>query len=411
MTAINQGMYEFKRESLIEIRKLMGISQNKMAELLGIPPNTLSRWETGATVPDASALAAIQSLAKENSVNPPSFFAIRKSPIEFNITSKALTQPTDILTIFKSFQSYLQTHIESIGTILAPIIKVEINNSALVTSSWPQIVFTGVKLEIAHTGGDTEIIRPFKLKTKKLQKSPEPAERNVVTPWQLDSKRQKLLTIKYNNVTTIGYEQFPYVTTDESRHGEVLFPGQSLIFEMDVTPESIPYLQFKVEGTISRRHLLHYVETFSMPENITKPSALNAFIDFTKLGIYEPLENIIKVMPKFDNNTRMEELQTFLKYLVETISDIKEIQKKLDVVFHQHKYNWFKAHLRAAFIYLDRVSSNILQLKESIELNNLDKIAAAVSAILAARGESDHLNSETKELMRAYNISEEELIK
>jgi hypothetical protein len=53
----------------------------------------------------------------------------------------------------------------------------------------------------------------------------------------------------------------------------------------------------------------------------------------------------------------------------------------------------------------------ILHLKESIESNNLDKIAADVSAILAARGESDQLKSETKELMRVYNISEEELIK
>jgi transcriptional regulator with XRE-family HTH domain len=62
MTPINQGLYEFKKESLIELRKTMGVSQSKMAELLGVPANTLSRWETGATVPDASSLAAIYSL-------------------------------------------------------------------------------------------------------------------------------------------------------------------------------------------------------------------------------------------------------------------------------------------------------------------------------------------------------------
>lgn len=48
----------------------MGLSQGKMAGVLGVPSNTLSRWEIGTTVPDATSLAAFYSIAKEHGITP-----------------------------------------------------------------------------------------------------------------------------------------------------------------------------------------------------------------------------------------------------------------------------------------------------------------------------------------------------
>ena len=56
----------------------MKLKQKKMAEMLGVPANTLSRWENGATTPDAVSLAAIYSLAKEHGMTA-EFFQPRKS--------------------------------------------------------------------------------------------------------------------------------------------------------------------------------------------------------------------------------------------------------------------------------------------------------------------------------------------
>lgn len=77
--SVKKGTYEFKPSSLVEIRKRLNMSQVAMANLLGVPPNTLSRWETGATVPDANFLALIYSVAREHNVTP-SFFSIRREP-------------------------------------------------------------------------------------------------------------------------------------------------------------------------------------------------------------------------------------------------------------------------------------------------------------------------------------------
>ncbi len=77
MTPIKKGKYEFRPSSLIKLRQDMKLKQKTMAQMLDIPANTLSRWETGSTTPDAEALAAIHSLAKERGATP-EFFQRRK---------------------------------------------------------------------------------------------------------------------------------------------------------------------------------------------------------------------------------------------------------------------------------------------------------------------------------------------
>ncbi len=77
MAPVKAGKYEYKPETLAQLRGKLGLSQAKMAKLLGVPANTLSRWETGATKPDADSLAAIYSVAMEHKCQI-SFFKRRR---------------------------------------------------------------------------------------------------------------------------------------------------------------------------------------------------------------------------------------------------------------------------------------------------------------------------------------------
>ena len=63
----------FQSTSLVDLRRELSLSQAQLAELLDIPINTLSRWERGSNVPDANALAALFSVAKERGVTPEFF--------------------------------------------------------------------------------------------------------------------------------------------------------------------------------------------------------------------------------------------------------------------------------------------------------------------------------------------------
>ena len=103
MTPIKQGKYEFRPASLVQLRQRLKLKQKKMAELLSIPPNTLSRWENGASTPDAQSLAAIYSFAKEREVTA-EFFQPRKSK------SKARKQRNRVSTMWDLSSLALQSH-------------------------------------------------------------------------------------------------------------------------------------------------------------------------------------------------------------------------------------------------------------------------------------------------------------
>lgn len=69
MAPVKPGHFKFEPGSIAQVRNHLGLSQKKLAALLGVPANTLSRWETGATTPDADSLAAIYSVAAKHGLS------------------------------------------------------------------------------------------------------------------------------------------------------------------------------------------------------------------------------------------------------------------------------------------------------------------------------------------------------
>lgn len=98
MAPTRPGKFEFRPDSIVTLRKRIGLSQAKMAEFLGVPANTLSRWETGATRPDADSLAAIYSIAMDKDVTPTFFH--RRKPVP------RPSMKRDRLIVMWDFQNY-----------------------------------------------------------------------------------------------------------------------------------------------------------------------------------------------------------------------------------------------------------------------------------------------------------------
>lgn len=79
--------FVFEAAALVKLRDNLKLSQAKLAELLGVPVNTVSRWERGSNVPDANALAALFSIGKERGVTP--IFFSERSDVKVNWNNKA----------------------------------------------------------------------------------------------------------------------------------------------------------------------------------------------------------------------------------------------------------------------------------------------------------------------------------
>jgi transcriptional regulator with XRE-family HTH domain len=82
MTPVQPSSYMFVSQSLLQIRDALSMSQSDMASALGVPINTLSRWEIGATSPSANSLAAVHSLAVDAGITPEFF---RRRPQELPV--------------------------------------------------------------------------------------------------------------------------------------------------------------------------------------------------------------------------------------------------------------------------------------------------------------------------------------
>ncbi len=95
--------YAFSHERLSQLRAELELTQAELADLLDVPVNTVSRWETGKTTPDAHALAAIYSIAVERSGEPPEFFEWRPRPLSARLERESLVIMWDFQNI--SFDS------------------------------------------------------------------------------------------------------------------------------------------------------------------------------------------------------------------------------------------------------------------------------------------------------------------
>ena len=86
--------YVFKPQNISELRHKLAMTQSDLAALLDVPVNTLSRWETGSTAPDAHALAAIYSVARERDLRP-EFFVEGDSPMASRLKQSTLVVQWD----------------------------------------------------------------------------------------------------------------------------------------------------------------------------------------------------------------------------------------------------------------------------------------------------------------------------
>ena len=55
---------------IVELRKALGLTQQRLADMLGAQRHTVSRWETGEHIPRGGYLKALRELQKKAKKKP-----------------------------------------------------------------------------------------------------------------------------------------------------------------------------------------------------------------------------------------------------------------------------------------------------------------------------------------------------
>ena len=121
-------------------------------------------------------------------------------------------------------------------------VKITVTNTAEKSPEGPDIVFMGVNLGFQNKGANMNLTLRRWLKNCKISRTYGSQDVLHTTGERLD----------------IAGEAFPPVTSDERRHGEVLFPGDSLEYEMFMPVKHKDDGHFQLSATISRRYLFHF---------------------------------------------------------------------------------------------------------------------------------------------------------
>ncbi|MBA7656769.1 hypothetical protein ES703_64696 [subsurface metagenome] len=264
-------------------------------------------------------------------------------------------------------------------------IEIKVSNDAPESTEGSEVVFLGVGLTIVD--GREQAHTNWTSKVRLLSK-----------PEQNSQARQKYnrgdFVIGGNGV------RFPAVTSDENSHGQTLFPGESLVFEIGTTENQPPYLDISIEGSVSRRHLLHISRPMDALKKWSQPLVVQTFQNLNKIDLYSSLVIIVDAIPTFSPQTTLADIDTFKGDLDRAIEHVKVTMPKLNEVYHaapnQSLRNMMKQHVGAYLETSARICQAVLKTLSGGDLEKMAESSKELKAHLLTIGEVEKVTADSK---------------
>jgi hypothetical protein len=301
-------------------------------------------------------------------------------------------------------KAYLKSSIIADGTVM----KITVMNTAPESTTTPVIVFTNVSVSITMPS-DVGVI------TKRLvvNISRPGIQSNDSFSGLYDEKYFRLLKQNFNLITPMGVGgaiRLHIDNDDAPKTENILLPGQSMVYELNIPPEIQPYVQFKVEGILSQSHLLHDEQFLSISDSVTRAIVLDALRTFNDFQIHNILIKITNMIPAFDEHTGFAEVQKFNQILTTSLVEIESAEKPINEMFHKVKFSWFQAHLHAVCNYLQLIKETAISVQNAIASSNQYQIITEVNKLRGDLVELAYqLNRDNENIMTKFKISDEEV--
>ena len=128
MNPLKSRKYVFDQTSISKIRNQLHLTQDKLAQELGVTKTAISRWEQGKVKPDLDSLAAIYSLAVENKIQPV-FFKLKEGEVKHGRSRLIVSWDFQnsgwaMLDVVKQGESFKKTLKTKFPTVTSTLFKV-----------------------------------------------------------------------------------------------------------------------------------------------------------------------------------------------------------------------------------------------------------------------------------------------
>lgn len=208
-------------------------------------------------------------------------------------------------------------------------ISIEVQNKAPVSSSGGNVVFLGVGLRIIYGKENTRMTWLDTFSKSKPTDQSELRQKYTQGIWYQGTKGP-----------------FPAVTSDEESLGDVLFPGESIIYKFSIPKEYLPYLDIQVEGTVSRRHLLHVIQPLEALKQYRQPFLKDIFDAIDAINIFQPLITMASSIPELGSGTTLAEIEALRNTLDIIKKHADDVMPELNKVYHSAPNQELRDHMK-----------------------------------------------------------------
>ncbi len=296
-----------------------------------------------------------------------------------------------ILGYIQSLRSFLKSEV-SINNLeeKEATVTIKVYNDAPENHDGSNVVFLGVGLRFIDGKGTPRGSNYWPSRTSKSRPSD-----------------QETIRREYSEGMWVGSkEAFPAVTSDEQDHGEALFPGEVVTWQIKTSSADLPYFDIRVEGSVSRRHLLHVSNPVSALERLRLPIIAKVFQDIDKIDLYSPIMSLRDSLPVIDSNTRLADLDAYKIKLLAAIEHSKKVIPELNKVYHsapnQELRDFLKQFVGSFLTATERLCNKVLQTISGSDTKLMKDSTEELKAHILSL---DNVNLTKASIMSKYGIN------
>ncbi len=243
-----------------------------------------------------------------------------------------------------------------------------------------EVVFVGVGLRVSRTGETSfdQRIRPIANHIDKVSSEVRRQPEGIV--W------------------TFGSD--PHADLSNGQPAIVLFPGETVEFEMEIPTAIMGQMAVQVEGQVSRRHLFHMIHR--VPRGWTK-AAVMPLLQAIKNIDFKPSTLNIDVIPDFGRFTTVNELNSFGTTVEEAAREISSYSEKLRMLCNDTPFRDMEATLRPFYgPFVRDLRESCLECRDAISASNGERIRSAVNLLKERLAAADEVKKHFDEMISEY---------
>ena len=293
-----------------------------------------------------------------------------------------------ILNHIQSLRNFLKSEVSINQTEeKEAILTIKVYNDASESHDGGNIVFVGVGLRLVDCRGTEKGSNywPSRIKTTRLSNQ--------------DTLRRQYGEGNWSG----GREGFPIATSDENAHGEVLFPGESAHYEINVPKNELPYLYISVEGTVSRRHLFHVSRPIEEIDLLRKPFVVDIFRLVNNVDVFSPLITLANGLPSVGPNTTFADIDSIKTQVEKGRGHLKRVITELNVTSRSAPGRELQDYIAEIAKYIKSVGIAFEATQKVLSSGDMTKIKQAVDEMKAKLLGIDEVKRKKADIIAKFN--------